>query len=188
MPGSPPAPRPRVILSPMRILCGASDWSSAWASVLTAMNSTPINSARIMRLTALLPPPPTPMTRMSAKFSESDRSGIRTPPQSVESVSCQDGPARHGHRRASIGETSRWTEYASKHGIGSHLFARLWTACGQTPPATCGAALPVRTTPRTVSPRGTSAAPAGAGCRRWCRAARSTARCRAEAGRRPPAR
>ncbi len=53
---SPPAPRPRVILSPMRILWGASDWSSAWASVLMPMNSTPIISARIIRLTALLPP------------------------------------------------------------------------------------------------------------------------------------
>ena len=73
---SPPAPRPRVILSPIRILCGASDCSSACASVLQAMNSTPIISARIIRLTALLPPPPTPMTRMRAKFSESDRSGI----------------------------------------------------------------------------------------------------------------
>ena len=73
---SPPAPRPRVILSPMRILCGASAWSSAWASVLQAMNSTPIISARIIRLTALLPPPPTPMTRISAKFSESERNGI----------------------------------------------------------------------------------------------------------------
>ena len=65
-----------MILSPMRILCGASDCSSAWASVLQAMNSTPIISARIIRLTALLPPPPTPMTRMRAKFSESERSGI----------------------------------------------------------------------------------------------------------------
>ena len=65
-----------MILSPIRILCGASDWRSAWASVLQAMNSTPIISARIIRLTALLPPPPTPMTRISAKFSESERSGI----------------------------------------------------------------------------------------------------------------
>ena len=31
---SPPAPRPRVILSPIRILCGASAWRSACASVL----------------------------------------------------------------------------------------------------------------------------------------------------------
>ena len=69
-----------MILSPIRILCGASDCSRAWASVLQAMNSTPIISARIIRLTALLPPPPTPMTRMRAKFSESDRSGIGAPP------------------------------------------------------------------------------------------------------------
>ncbi len=76
---SPPAPRPRVILSPMRILCGASDWSSACASVLQAMNSTPIISARIIRLTALLPPPPTPKTRIRAKFSESERRAIASP-------------------------------------------------------------------------------------------------------------
>src|SRR4051794_18970169 len=80
---SPPAPRPRVILSPMRILWGASDWRSAWASVLQAMNSTPIISARIIRLTALLPPPPTPMTRMRAKFSESDRNGIGNAPRAM---------------------------------------------------------------------------------------------------------
>ncbi len=73
---SPPAPRPRVTLSPIRILCGASDWRSACESVLQAMNSTPIISARIIRLTALLPPPPTPMTRISAKFSESERNVI----------------------------------------------------------------------------------------------------------------
>jgi hypothetical protein len=29
-----------------------------------------------MRLTALLPPPPTPMTRMRAKFSESERNDM----------------------------------------------------------------------------------------------------------------
>ena len=85
---SPPAPRPRVILSPMRILCGASDWRSACASVLQAMNSTPIISARIIRLTALLPPPPTPMTRIRAKFSESERSGIASPP--VSQGSCRN--------------------------------------------------------------------------------------------------
>ena len=54
-----------------RIRVGASEWSSAWASVFTAMNSTPFTSARIMRFTALLPPPPTPMTLICAKFSTS---------------------------------------------------------------------------------------------------------------------
>ena len=81
---SPPAPRPLVILSPIRILCGASDWRSACASVLQAMNSTPIISARIIRLTAFVPPPPTPMTLISAKFSESERSGMASPPAALE--------------------------------------------------------------------------------------------------------
>ena len=61
----------------MRILWGASLWRSACASVFTAMNSTPIISARIIRFTALEPPPPTPMTLINAKCSASDRSGIR---------------------------------------------------------------------------------------------------------------
>src|SRR5438445_7915306 len=64
----------------MRILCGASLCRSACASVFTAMNSTPIISARIIRFTALLPPPPTPMTLISAKCSASDRSGMRGSP------------------------------------------------------------------------------------------------------------
>src|SRR6187549_600569 len=131
MPGSPPAPRPRVILSPTRILCGASDWRSACASVLTAMNSTPINSARIMRLTALLPPPPTPITRMSAKFSESDRNGIEplTVGQEASNVTTAAGQAVP-HWRASIGTLPRAD--SSKDGDPETSFGRLWTACGQT--------------------------------------------------------
>ena len=102
--GSPPAPRPRVILSPMRILLGASDCRRACASVLTAMNSTPISSARIMRLTALLPPPPTPMTRMRAKFSESERNGRWDPPRSRCQACC---PPRPSHGRGATGPPGR---------------------------------------------------------------------------------
>ena len=40
--GSAPAPRPRVIFEPMWIFTSASHMSSACASVLTAMNSTPL--------------------------------------------------------------------------------------------------------------------------------------------------
>src|SRR4051795_1920157 len=36
---------------------------SDWASVFRAMNSTPVTSASIIRLTAFTPPPPTPTTR-----------------------------------------------------------------------------------------------------------------------------
>src|ERR1035437_823408 len=64
--GSPPAPRPRVALEPMRILCAAVDCMSAWWSVFRAMNSTPFRFPRIIRLTALVPAPPTPTTRMRA--------------------------------------------------------------------------------------------------------------------------
>ncbi|OGF22622.1 MAG: hypothetical protein A2V63_11435 [Candidatus Eisenbacteria bacterium RBG_19FT_COMBO_70_11] len=60
--GSPPAPRPRVELSPIWIRWGASDWLSACMSVLATMNSTPRRPAPIMRLTALPPAPPHPMT------------------------------------------------------------------------------------------------------------------------------
>jgi hypothetical protein len=38
----------------------------AWASVLTEMNSTPSRRSSIIRLTALPPPPPTPITFMRA--------------------------------------------------------------------------------------------------------------------------
>src|SRR5919199_2979584 len=63
--GSPPAPRPRVPRPPMASFLTAVDIWSAWASVLTAMNSTPWTPVSIMRLTALVPPPPTPMIRTS---------------------------------------------------------------------------------------------------------------------------
>ncbi len=65
--GSAPAPRPRVSSRPTSSLTSASLMSSAWASVLTAMNSTPLRPCSIIRLTALTPPPPTPTTLMTAK-------------------------------------------------------------------------------------------------------------------------
>ena len=50
----------------MCIFIGASLLFSAWRSVLTAMNSTPRSLLRIIRFTALLPPPPIPTTLMRA--------------------------------------------------------------------------------------------------------------------------
>ena len=44
----------------------ASERASAWASVLTATNSTPWTPAWIMRFTAFEPPPPTPTTTIRA--------------------------------------------------------------------------------------------------------------------------
>ncbi len=65
--GSLPAPSPRVRSRPMSSLTSASLINNACASVLTAMNSTPFSPASIMRLTALTPPPPTPITLMTAR-------------------------------------------------------------------------------------------------------------------------
>ena len=65
--GSAPAPSPRVIFEPMWIFTSASHMSSACASVFTAMNSTPFRPASTMRLTALVPPPPTPTTLITAR-------------------------------------------------------------------------------------------------------------------------
>ena len=55
--GSLPAPSPRVKVRPMSSLMSASLINSAWASVLTATNSTPCSPASIMRLTAFTPAP-----------------------------------------------------------------------------------------------------------------------------------
>ena len=65
--GSAPAPRPRVTFAPMWIFTSASHISSACASVLTAMNSTPVRPASTIRLTAFVPPPPTPTTLITAR-------------------------------------------------------------------------------------------------------------------------
>jgi hypothetical protein len=65
--GSLPAPRPRVSSRPMSSFASASLISSAWASVLMAMNSTPLRPASIILLTALTPPPPIPTTLITAK-------------------------------------------------------------------------------------------------------------------------
>mmetsp|Transcript_17291 Transcript_17291/g.54014 ORF Transcript_17291/g.54014 Transcript_17291/m.54014 type:complete len:467 (+) Transcript_17291:333-1733(+) len=62
--GSPPAPSPRVVSRPMFIVFAASDRLSAWASVLSAQNSTPVIAVSTIRFTAFPPPPPTPITLM----------------------------------------------------------------------------------------------------------------------------
>ena len=65
--GSAPAPRPRVESRPTSSLTSASLINNACASVLIAMNSTPLRPCSIIRLTALTPPPPIPTTLMTAR-------------------------------------------------------------------------------------------------------------------------
>src|SRR5207253_1342382 len=61
------AASPRVSCAPICSLMSASHICSACASVFTAMNSTPFRPASTIRFTALVPPPPTPTTLMTAR-------------------------------------------------------------------------------------------------------------------------
>ncbi len=64
--GSAPAPRPLVIFAPSWSVVFAEVLRSACASVLAQMKSTPSTSADTMCWTALPPPPPTPITLITA--------------------------------------------------------------------------------------------------------------------------
>src|SRR5579883_2137747 len=66
MVGLPPAPSPRVSVSPRRRRAGVRACSSACASVFIATNSTPLTPTWIMWLMAFVPAPPTPTARMRA--------------------------------------------------------------------------------------------------------------------------
>ncbi len=65
--GLAPAPRPRVSSRPTSSFTSASLMRRACASVLIAMNSTPLSPTSIIRLMALTPPPPIPTTLMTAR-------------------------------------------------------------------------------------------------------------------------
>ena len=60
--GLAPAPSPFVSSVPIWIFTGASDEFNTCKSVLATMNSTPFTPDSIILLTALHPPPPTPIT------------------------------------------------------------------------------------------------------------------------------
>src|SRR5208282_4911597 len=79
MSGFAPAPSPFVSFAPICSFTGAAEsWSACW-SVFAAMNSTPSTFARIMRLTALEPPPPTPITLILAASAWSSLNEYFTP-------------------------------------------------------------------------------------------------------------
>src|SRR3954451_13344915 len=77
MSDSEPEPSPRVSSLPMWILSGASLIASCCTSVLTAMNSTSLMPASIIRLIAFRPAPPTPTTRMTARYAAVSGAGAR---------------------------------------------------------------------------------------------------------------
>src|SRR5437867_6560872 len=84
--GFEPAPSPPVSLVPSWSLIGAGEAWRAWRSVLATMNSTPVNCAAIIRLTALPPPPPRPITLIFAACTccSSSKSGRRVRSFSIE--------------------------------------------------------------------------------------------------------
>src|SRR5574342_189068 len=77
--GSAPAPRPRVRRAPSCSLTGAGEARSACKSVFATMNSTPVKRASIIRLIALDPPPPRPMTLILALSFVSSSSNTGRP-------------------------------------------------------------------------------------------------------------
>src|SRR3989454_107273 len=106
MSGFEPAPRPCVSFAPSWSFTGAGEAWRACTSVLATMNSTPVNSAAIIRLTALLPPPPRPMTLIFAACgtSSSSKSGRRV--RSLSITSSSECPAAASRRRRSERLTS----------------------------------------------------------------------------------
>ena len=64
--GLAPAPNPRVILSPNCKSVVADEFFNACASVFAQINSTPSIEAAIICSTALPPPPPIPITLITA--------------------------------------------------------------------------------------------------------------------------
>ena len=61
----------------MWIFVGASLICSCWMSVLTAMKSTCVMPASIIRSTAFRPAPPTPTTRITARYDALSRARSR---------------------------------------------------------------------------------------------------------------
>src|SRR5262245_21192797 len=99
--GSAPEPRPSVSSLPICTLTGASLIWSCWMSVLTATKSTCVMPASIIRSSAFSPAPPTPTTRMTARYAV---------------------PSRERSRRAElsgIGSSQRVTVRSGSAGVGS---------------------------------------------------------------------
>ena len=84
--GSAPEPRPCVSSSPMWIFTGASERLSCCMSVLTATKSTWAMPASIIRLTALIPPPPTPTTLITARYEAASPADVRAAARSPASA------------------------------------------------------------------------------------------------------
>src|SRR6202521_5503037 len=111
--GLAPAPRPLVSFAPSCSFTGACDSFRACRSVLAVMNSTPSSLARIMRFTALHPPPPTPMTLIFAGCSSSLKL-IRIPASLVVITSPSFSSFACGSRAGSRGASEHGFQFGNK--------------------------------------------------------------------------
>jgi hypothetical protein len=120
--GSAPEPRPSVISLPMWIFVVASLIWSCWMSVLTATKSTWLIPASIMRSTAFRPAPPTPTTRITARYDAWSRARSRR-------AGCSgSGSSQRAIRRSVvISSTSR---AAGGSGSGAGATARIGVGAG----------------------------------------------------------
>src|SRR4051794_14410553 len=103
----------------MWIFVEASLICSCWMSVLTATKSTWVMPASIMRSTAFSPAPPTPTTRMTARYDAWSRARSRR-------AGCSgSGSSQRAMRRSSTGDGS-----GSGSGSGAGATARIGVGAG----------------------------------------------------------
>ena len=112
--GRAPAPRPFVSERPIWILVGAPLACSACASVFTATNSTPWMPLASMLLTALPPPPPTPITRIMAEVWASSSKLKR-----VAKSGLIAGSLRNVGARVKVPESRAWRSEGQPESTGS---------------------------------------------------------------------
>src|SRR3954454_4477356 len=107
----------------MWILTGASDICICCWSVLTAMNSTPSIPASIMRFSALQPPPPTPTTRVTARYGDPVWRGTCVPNSAPAGRSTTCGLVVDSGSRSGSGSGSRRAAAASLRSVALNSWA-----------------------------------------------------------------
>ena len=117
--GSAPEPSPSVSSLPMWIFVGASHIWSCWMSVLTAMKSTCVIPASIMRSTAFRPAPPTPTTRSTARYDALSRARSRRAGCSGSGSSQRATARRSSGSGSGAGATARIGVGSGSSSVGS---------------------------------------------------------------------
>src|SRR5918996_1725046 len=161
--GSAPEPRPCVSSRPTWSLTGASESWSCCVSVLRATNSTCVIPASIMRLTALRPAPPTPTTRMTARYEVLSRGTAYSSRGAGSGIGSRKLFGGSYGFSGAAGAVAR-AGSASAAGAGSRFFARFGFASGAAAAAGSSASAMKSGTCSTVFSCGSSGGTTGSGC------------------------